>query len=766
MVPVELTFYPQWVCWRLERIDGKETKIPYNPRTGFKASTIDPSTWTDYQTAVAAASNGAGYSGIGFVLTRNDPFTVVDLDGPKGNPAIVERQTRIAQAFDTYSEISPSGEGLHLWLKGFVFNGRKRDKVEIYSSERYITVTGNTFNNKPIEDRQALAQMLWEELGDNAGGNNIDLKTVSQPEKYTDEIIYNTASMADNGSKFLDLWQGYWSKHYTSQSEADFALINILGFYSRNVTQIRRMFLASSLGQRDKAKRKAYVDTMIKRSFDNLPPLLDLDQAIVAAAEELAAKRKEISLAPSDLASSNPWNTGTLFETQHDPNYDWTVPPGLLGDISSFIYQAAQRPVKEISLASAIGLMAGVCGRAYNVSRTGLNTYILFIAKTGIGKEAGMQGIEKLIFKTREYVPAITEFIGPADIVSGQALAKYIPKKPCFVSMVGEFGLMLEAMHQQGASPPLMQLKRKLLELYNKSGHQDVLRETIYSDKTNNTELVKSPAFSLLGETTPNTFYRAIDENMISEGLLPRFVCVEYHGNRPEANDAAMSIQPPAELVERFSKLAAGCLMLAQSGKVIDIQFTPEADIMHKRYRSQCDQHINSSDQVVTRELWNRAHLKVLKLAGLIAVGQNMHMPVITVEGLEWSRRLIERDIINILSKFETGKTGKESGELNQLNLAVDCISTYLRKDFVNFKGYKVDERMHKDGIIPLAYLQRRLINVKAYVTDRLGGTNALNRALKSLIDEGCIRECRAMDLYNKYQTTAKAYFVCDHSRF
>lgn len=772
MFPTELTSFPQWVCWRLEQIDGKITKVPYNPRTGFKASTIDPSTWTDYATAVAAASNGSGYSGIGFVLTKNDPYFVVDIDPAKGNPAIIEKQIKVVEAFDTYSEVSPSGEGLHLWGKGAVFNGRDRGKIAIYSSERYITMTGIVYKDKPIAERNQLANMLWEELGDNNGGNNIDLKVVSQPEKYTDEIIFNAASQAENGPKFLDLWNGYWQKWYPQDSardkmscnEADFALVNILGFYSRNVTQIRRMFLQSALGQREKAKRKAYVDNMIMRSFDNLPPLIDLDAIILEAANRLAAKRKQVTV--NINLNANPWNTGTLFEGETDPNYDWTRPPGLLGDISSFIYQASQRPVKEISLAAAIGLMAGICGRAYNVSRTGLNTYILFIAKTGIGKEAAMQGIEKLLYATRPHVPAITEFIGPADIVSGQALIKEISRKPCFVSMTGEFGLKLESMHLHGANPALDALRRQLLILYNKSGHQDILRETIYSDKANNTGIVKSPSFSLLGETTPQTFYRAIDENMISQGLLPRFTCIEYYGNRPEANDEALTIQPSETLIKDFSTLAAGCLHLNQANKVIDVGFAPDAEVLHKKYRSQCDIHINSSDQVVTRELWNRAHLKVLKLSALIAIGQNPHVPVITVQALEWARQLIERDIINMLSKFESGKTGREAGELNQINELVNAISYYVRKEYVNFKSYRLDERMHRDGVIPVAYIQRRLINIKAYRDDRIGATNAINRALKSLVEEGTIREIRSTDLFTKYQTTAKAYFVSDTNRF
>lgn len=761
------------MCWRLEQVDGKLTKIPYNPRTGFKASPIDPATWSDYNTAVKAASNGNNYSGIGFVLSKSDPYFVIDLDPANGNPVIVERQTQIANSFDTYSEISPSGEGLHLWGKGAIHSGRRREKVEIYSSERYITVTGNTFHDKPIAERNVLANLLWDELGNPSIDVTVDLKTISHPEKYTDELIYNCATQADNGEKFLGLWNGDWGKYYSSQSEADFALINILGFYSRNVAQIRRMFLQSELGKRDKAKRKTYVDNMIIRSFDNLPPLIDLDSAILFAADELAKKRNmQIEVKASDInLDVNPWK-GELFANQPDENYDWTRPPGLLGEISQFIYEQSIYPVKEIALGGAIGLMTGICGRAYNVSNTGLNMYTLMLARTGIGKEAAKQGIEKIIRAVRPKVPGIGEFIGPAEVASGPALIKYINKHTCFVAVVGEFGILLEQMHSMHANPSQSQLKRKLLELYNTSGKSDVLRETIYSDKSNNTEIIGSPSFSILGESTPNVFYRSIDDSMIIEGLLPRLTCIEYHGERPEPNDNAHLVKPSEALTEKIETLAAMCLMANHNNTVINVAFkeeegtTKQAEKMHKALRAKYNAFIRGSDQFVARELWNRAHLKVLKLAALISIGQRMEKPIITEESLEWSRQLVERDILNILAKFQTGKAGKEAGELNQMNEMVNCISDFVKKDYTNFKTYRVDPRMHRDCIIPVSYLQRRLINLKAFYGDKFGATNSINRAIKTLCEEGSIRELRSTELQSKYQTSMRAYFVHDKSRF
>src|SRR5882672_7649664 len=79
-IPAELKETHQWVLWRFERKeDGEFTKIPIDPRTGKKASTSDPQTWSDFQTA-ASGVNEYKSDGMGFVFTKDDLYGGVDLD--------------------------------------------------------------------------------------------------------------------------------------------------------------------------------------------------------------------------------------------------------------------------------------------------------------------------------------------------------------------------------------------------------------------------------------------------------------------------------------------------------------------------------------------------------------------------------------------------------------------------------------------------------------------------------------------------------------
>src|SRR5699024_7716505 len=146
--------------------------------------------------------------------------------------------------------------------------------------------------------------------------------------------------------------------------------------------QIARLFRASALGQREKAKRADYVNYMLNKCFDRMLPPIDIDGLRNQIADAIANNSKEAK------KETKPKTNGKHYNP-------YTFPPGLLGQVADFILAAAPRPVPEIALAGAIGLMSGIAGRAYNVSNTGLNQYVLLLAPTGTGKEAMASGIDK-----------------------------------------------------------------------------------------------------------------------------------------------------------------------------------------------------------------------------------------------------------------------------------------------------------------------------------------------------------------------------------
>lgn len=755
-IPVEMRAYGQWCCWRYEdRGSPKKTKVPYHPVTGQMVSVTDSATYCSYEEAVAGAHR---YNGIGFILTKYDPYTFIDLDDTEGDQATLDRQIKIYQEFDSYSERSPSGNGLHIIVKGNVPNGRRRGKVEVYSSERYMTMTGVVFNDKPIMQRQTLLHTLWSEMGGVAeiaasiGGN--------QPQREEDAVILERAKAAINGEKFTELWEGRFQQYYPSQSEADLALFDILAFYTQNREQLVRMFRASALGQRDKAKRPQYVEYMLRKCFDNILPPIDIDGLRQAWDEAKKEEEQKLIIAGPLTAAMR-----SLRDLWHPTEI--VPPPGLVGDIARFIYDQAPRPFAEMAICAALGLMSGITGRAYNISGTGLNLYVLLLAATGTGKEAMATGIEKLIKSVVDKgTTSARQFRGPSEIASGQGLLKYLSNNnPCFLSIVGEFGLKMKQLSDPRASSAETMLKRVLLDLYNKSGYDSALDGSAYAQKENNIEPIMRPAFSLLGESTPETFYDALDVGLIADGLLPRVMTIEYDGKRSILNKNANSVKPSAGLVDSLAALCHHSNELQNKNMVINVALSKEAEEFSDELDIRTTEVINSTEADALRHLWNRAHIKTLRTAANIAVGINPFVPVIGLQTMQWAYNIVSIDVMGMVGRFERGEVGKGGTEDKQPTLLLNTCVAFMNMPEELIGNYEATPQMQKDCVIPWSFLSKRLLGNKLFKNDRIGATNALKRALTVLLDCGDLREVPKNDLFQRYKYTGKAFVISDLAR-
>jgi putative DNA primase/helicase len=145
----ELKTFCHWVVWRaapkgVDKID----KVPYDPKTGKRASSTDSRTWASFSEALEALEASPDrYDGIGFVFSSGDPFVGIDLDNCRDPETgqLQEWAAAIVAAFeDAYKEISPSGRGVHIIALGKARQPRKGPGLEIYSAERFFTTTGRT----------------------------------------------------------------------------------------------------------------------------------------------------------------------------------------------------------------------------------------------------------------------------------------------------------------------------------------------------------------------------------------------------------------------------------------------------------------------------------------------------------------------------------------------------------------------------------------------------------------------------------------------
>lgn len=171
VIPETLKGMRQWVVWRGVARGGKLTKVPVNPHTGRNASSTDPHTWGSHVEARRAVGRATG---LGFVFSADDLLAGIDLDGCRDpHTGAIEPWARgIIDRLDSFTEISPSGRGVHVIVRADKPEGRCRiDHIEMYDRGRFFCVTGEHVEGTPehVEDRQAEVSELFADVFGNLG---------------------------------------------------------------------------------------------------------------------------------------------------------------------------------------------------------------------------------------------------------------------------------------------------------------------------------------------------------------------------------------------------------------------------------------------------------------------------------------------------------------------------------------------------------------------------------------------------------------------
>lgn len=365
-VPGLLKAIPNWVSWKAVNKDGKDTKEPFIPGTSNHASSTDPATWTDFQTAVSCTRIDET-QGVGFVIHGKATETGIvgfDLDGCRNQKTgeLAPWADKIVDCLESYTEITPSKTGVRIWVIGKlpgderVFNldpsigvGNKV-KIEVFDRARYFTVTGDAIfeGSCPIETRDLtevykMCQSLKVQFpAKTSHTSQTSLNTADSSSESTKinrtgsvitsklELLMHGKISASNPFVIEDAFGN--SLEYPSHSEADLALCTLLAIkHGNNADAIYNDYAASSLFREKWGNREA--------DFRKLT----ISKAIARAEHHLG--ETSIANAPNPKASQIPlWDRATPFSDIPDTPMEWIL-PGLIvkgettmmtGDFGSF----------------------------------------------------------------------------------------------------------------------------------------------------------------------------------------------------------------------------------------------------------------------------------------------------------------------------------------------------------------------------------------------------------------------------------------------
>jgi putative DNA primase/helicase len=254
---VKLTNHNQWINWGYVQREKGITKIPMG-KNGRAINVNNPKCHKTFKEATKIhTQNHSLFSGIGFVFTEDDPFVSIDLDSVN----MWYGWQEIIKKMDSYTEISPSGNGYHIVVEGFFpgeMNGckigsHKDGGIEIWDNGHFLTITLDVFDEYyEVNSRQE--ELNWLVRG------------------MDDKGLMNKILVSEYSQKFQHLWEGRWSlEGFASQSEAELSFCRILANNHCPMHQIDRLYRRSKL-RRDKWTEKRGTETYglwtLKKALD------------------------------------------------------------------------------------------------------------------------------------------------------------------------------------------------------------------------------------------------------------------------------------------------------------------------------------------------------------------------------------------------------------------------------------------------------------------------------------------------------------------
>ena len=226
-IPDVLKTHKHWVAWG---VPGGLPKVPYNPKELLRLNPVPaksgvPESWSAFDDAKKCVSMGVA-KGVGYEFNDNGIYGI-DLDNVIADDVITPQALDIVKQLNSYTEYSPSGKGLHIFITADNVNITRHRKqggfIEIYNNSRYFTMTGkvygsfNVLANRPTE-LQRIHDTYFQ---------------ASVEPRISREIHYSTNTDLERGLEKDPILRACWNgeRRNGDESASDLALMNKLAYW-------------------------------------------------------------------------------------------------------------------------------------------------------------------------------------------------------------------------------------------------------------------------------------------------------------------------------------------------------------------------------------------------------------------------------------------------------------------------------------------------------------------------------------------------------
>lgn len=653
-IPDELKKCNQWILWRFEKgANGRMTKVPYSP-AGHKTGSQEAQ-W-NIEDLYKHVKDG-NFSGLGFSFKETDRYIGIDYDSEKdseGNvikPVLNENKEIIdpeiaaeVAAINSYTEISPSGNGIHIICKGDKLPawkaGTNKPIGELYFSGRFFTVTGEPYKDSPIEvneiDPEKLKEIYYRL-------NPEDLKPKRNPFQYARDTSWLSETEIRqklmNDPKSRDLFMGNITG-YKSHSEADEALCCKIAFFTKSPADINNIFCSSGLYREDKwGKRPEYAARTIEAALSLVKEQYSKNYVSPRVAKEIQIGEeifKSISgnSAPDEIKEVKVSTPAHLLDV-----------PGILGKVVDYYEATAPKSQPQFAVQTALALGSVVLGRRWKTDWNNFSSlYFINVGVSSAGKEHTGTIITEILTAAD-----CAELIGTSKYSSGSAVYSELREFPTHIGLIDEFGKLLEGTKKANNSygtdalSVMMQMWGRCggiakIPALSTLGATQKQKEAMQANRT-----IMHPALSIIAMTTPSTFYSAITMENITSGFIPRFIIVESEIGRQKTRK-----RKDVEIDESIIHWIYRCTKAhSGEGNLSDVEgaeiapdpvivhITPEAEKLFSEFEDKLIRQENALDMYNIAEVLGRTNEIAMRVSLIVAVSCNSFE--ITEEHAKWA---------------------------------------------------------------------------------------------------------------------------------
>ena len=580
---------------------------------------------------------------------------------------------------------------------------------------------------------------------------------------------------------------------YPSMSEADFAFFTKYVFLLMRaypdwqnqeiVQRVLEAYSGSALGRRKRAEKRTNNATFLSRAeveIKNAVEVVLKNKAKKPLKSEKPLKNDcQVLTEAAEKIDTEPDPEGVFWEGRTQIEY----PAGLIGDTAAYINETSLYPIREAGIVAALGLVAGITGNSYNVLGNGLNIYIVLVAPSGTGKEGITRGVNEIksYFRNRDlkemkklisdkksnaestkdvYKTYIENFIVEHTFASGQALANYMTKQDCFVSIMTEFGQFYKKICNPRATYYNEVLKNNLTEMFTKSGVGKLYGSAVYANLDKNSKPILSPALSIIGACTPRTLYDHFSAEEIESGLISRLLLVETRRKnivKPKLWDS-LDIDENSKDVQEFEASETDGMIgkgfeivlnevrqLRNKKSIRQIGITADSKKLLDEFANEVTELRNTKEDEIRAILANRAIEYSLKIAGALTVGRDPKRPVILPDAMEWAIFLAKRSVGTTMDRFDSGEVG--TGDSRRFIVIKQLFDQWIamgkKEKIKHGRTYGLPEAIYtlSKTALPASYIHRRLKTNAAFTNQRLGYNLTLKNTLDAMKDVSLLQD-------------------------